>query len=628
MILRVFLFLIFWCWALTLSAQDLAADLDKRIGLAFDNPEIAPETALVEINEVLQEAKKSGLLRQEASARSVKGHLLCLSGQYAAGFKEFKQAQTIRQQTGDQIGVATIYRNMAEYDYDLGNISESLASIRSAIQINQQICEQVPGSPKADSAEINLAMDFVFQSTVLDLEDSKLEAVAVARKAYDICYKFDNPQNRALAALTLGNRYYGVAQGDGDEQTRKNNLDSALYFYQQARLLYQPNPVNLAKCLLNIGAVEADLGHYDAAMQMFKQCKEVNTLLLNDQDVWIATIQIARCLQLQEKYSEAMPAIQEALNTPHDEFPLDWQVKLYEYLTDQYEAIDSTAVALKYLRQATELKGSLIGVDWVRKSAFLQKDLEKTNAQREALKAEKNQLIATGLGIIGVLLLLTLYLTYRFLRERAVKNLLIGKNVGREAALKTIADHLHTNVQLELNTTANNLKQLAAERPELKEALNKVEQATAIVRNISHDYNITMLKHASITEFLEAFFESKQEQHPDIQIDFSSTVTRELDLEMKTGLYRMVLDLFLNSVRHAHPKHIQVLMSETDHSIKLTYSDDGPGFDFEKKLKESNGIGLKEIVEKTALWGGTMKGPAPGASESRYQFEFPIKRAS
>jgi signal transduction histidine kinase len=71
-----------------------------------------------------------------------------------------------------------------------------------------------------------------------------------------------------------------------------------------------------------------------------------------------------------------------------------------------------------------------------------------------------------------------------------------------------------------------------------------------------------------------------------------------LDETTEIMIYRMVLELVNNVVKHADANSITVqLIRYTDH-INVTVEDDGTGFDLERVRKQGEGIGLSNITSR------------------------------
>ncbi|MBN2814506.1 MAG: PAS domain S-box protein, partial [Bacteroidales bacterium] len=69
-------------------------------------------------------------------------------------------------------------------------------------------------------------------------------------------------------------------------------------------------------------------------------------------------------------------------------------------------------------------------------------------------------------------------------------------------------------------------------------------------------------------------------------------------------LYRIILELINNTLKHARSKQITIKLIYGRKNVQLFYSDDGIGFDFDQQLKLGKGIGLRSILNRIELYEG------------------------
>lgn len=78
-----------------------------------------------------------------------------------------------------------------------------------------------------------------------------------------------------------------------------------------------------------------------------------------------------------------------------------------------------------------------------------------------------------------------------------------------------------------------------------------------------------------------------------------------LSSELETNLYRIILELLNNAIKHAGAKEIYLQMIHQDGEIAVTIEDDGVGFNKEA-LNSSSGIGFRNIASRLKLINGTI----------------------
>lgn len=93
-----------------------------------------------------------------------------------------------------------------------------------------------------------------------------------------------------------------------------------------------------------------------------------------------------------------------------------------------------------------------------------------------------------------------------------------------------------------------------------------------------------------------------------IRFDFSTNIVeKRYDSGVETVLYRTVCELINNTIKYAKAKTILISLNEENNSLNLLYQDNGVGFDVEKALLESNGMGLHNIQSRIGSLNGTME---------------------
>jgi signal transduction histidine kinase len=68
-------------------------------------------------------------------------------------------------------------------------------------------------------------------------------------------------------------------------------------------------------------------------------------------------------------------------------------------------------------------------------------------------------------------------------------------------------------------------------------------------------------------------------------------------------LYRIVQEMVNNTLKHAGAKNISLILNVLPDQLNIQFSDDGKGFDMEKKLKLKT-IGLTSILSRVKFLNG------------------------
>jgi PAS domain S-box-containing protein len=71
-----------------------------------------------------------------------------------------------------------------------------------------------------------------------------------------------------------------------------------------------------------------------------------------------------------------------------------------------------------------------------------------------------------------------------------------------------------------------------------------------------------------------------------------------LDKTTEIVVYRIIIELINNTIKHANAENIGITCNKNNENLELVYEDDGQGFDFENALKNKNGLGLNNIINR------------------------------
>ncbi|MEZ4999674.1 MAG: PAS domain S-box protein [Bacteroidales bacterium] len=116
------------------------------------------------------------------------------------------------------------------------------------------------------------------------------------------------------------------------------------------------------------------------------------------------------------------------------------------------------------------------------------------------------------------------------------------------------------------------------------------EISVRITPNVLHDFGLA----TAIQEFCK-FINETGAVTINVKTDKYSVKKRSL---AETVLYQSTKELINNTVKHASAEVITIELKNTRNQIVLYYRDDGIGFDVNKQLELSQGLGLNNIVNK------------------------------
>lgn len=197
------------------------------------------------------------------------------------------------------------------------------------------------------------------------------------------------------------------------------------------------------------------------------------------------------------------------------------------------------------------------------------------------------------------------------LKSRHQSELLRSIIETQEEERRRIALDMHDELGATLSITRMHLLQAEREFGEtsaklahdLENIRKLTENSLASMRRISHELMPPQLKTFGLVKTLESFAE---------QINSAGSVSLTLTTEqftqkhswpVKLALYRVLLELTNNTIKHSGATGIKMNLKDTHNEISVNYSDNGSGFNAENKV----GMGLKNIEGRITSLGGTVQ---------------------
>lgn len=178
---------------------------------------------------------------------------------------------------------------------------------------------------------------------------------------------------------------------------------------------------------------------------------------------------------------------------------------------------------------------------------------------------------------------------------------------SQEKERSRIAGHLHDGLGALLSTIRLNVLLYGQEHEASKvfseETAELLSNSIREVREISHDLLPGTLKNYGLMVAWKELFKQVS-RYPAIEVSLEETgKTQRLSNNMELALYRVSQELLNNSLRHAKASKIALQVFWQEKELRLTYTDDGIGFEPEKAV---GGLGLYNMQSRTQSLGGSI----------------------
>ena len=196
--------------------------------------------------------------------------------------------------------------------------------------------------------------------------------------------------------------------------------------------------------------------------------------------------------------------------------------------------------------------------------------------------------------------------------EEALKYLGSRLIAAQEEERKRVARELHDDLNQRMAVLSIELEQLSQkiEKPfTLRKRVHKLQlQAQEIstdIHRLSYKLHPSKLDHLGLAAAVKTLCdELSLMQNGKPRVHFHQTgLPADLPHDVTLCIFRIAQEGLRNCVKHSGAELVQVLLTKTDHSLRLSVSDNGCGFDTRSELKE-RGLGFISMQERLRLVGG------------------------
>ena len=195
------------------------------------------------------------------------------------------------------------------------------------------------------------------------------------------------------------------------------------------------------------------------------------------------------------------------------------------------------------------------------------------------------------------------------LRAREAEEALAILNV-QESERRRIALELHDDLAQRLSLLAMQLDLLRRSAPDsveefagrLEPLARQVEALSDDIRRLSHQLHPSIVEDLGLESALRQLVTEFERIHK-MPVQLTLHLTSPVPADTATAFYRIAQEALRNAAKHASGAPVRVTLSEVDGEVRLSISDNGPGFDI-TTVRKHGGLGLISMRERARLAGG------------------------
>jgi signal transduction histidine kinase len=154
--------------------------------------------------------------------------------------------------------------------------------------------------------------------------------------------------------------------------------------------------------------------------------------------------------------------------------------------------------------------------------------------------------------------------------------------------------------KLYLSIAANGNEQL---KEALKYPMELIDETMHEIRLLTRR-SVTPKQNINLKELTQALLDNML-KNANIKTSFTYNVVNEIyDDELKLNIYRIIQEQTNNIMKYANAASVVIAIKAYNHTINVTISDDGEGFDVSKKR---DGIGISNIINRVESFNGLVE---------------------
>ena len=432
----------------------------------------------------------------------------------------------------------------------------------------------------------------------------------------------------------------------------QRDFEKARAFYQEA-LDYYTKTENLTKQAhieMNLGQMLVEEGKHKEAFNLLLETKEKLISLNYNADLAIVLNDLGLCAKAMGRNEIALDYFQQALAKTSDD--LYFKADLLQNISNLYLKMKDYESALVYYSQSVESREAYNSLEKEKHLAEIQlqyedqlkenkillleqdKSLQEAEIQKAALSLKRQRVIRNFMIAVLLLIIIGLLVLRHFYRQKIVAQQKLAEQQeentrrktseiikdfrlkaieryqeGQQEERKRIAREIHDGVGSDLAGIKMALEHHLDGAPEdtrTQRILLGLQDACKTVRSISHQLHPPAFAQTDFCAYLSDFVDGLTENLP-IEVDKIFYPKHEIDKlpdELLAEVYRIVQELFNNSIKHAQASMIELQLNLHKAYLNILVSDNGIGMTPKFGQK---GIGMRNISERVEMLKGKLE---------------------
>lgn len=325
-------------------------------------------------------------------------------------------------------------------------------------------------------------------------------------------------------------------------------------------------------------------------------------------------------LRLQGDYAEAGEQLYEGKRIAEEIKHAENTRDACYYLSLYYADLKKFDSAWYYDQRYSVLKDSIINERTRFRSEEINAIYDIAEKDREIAWQNNQRNILIASFVVLLITLGFLYNRYRLRQRnryqqalnRQQNELFNAVSLAQEQERKRIAQDIHDSLGSVLSAAKLKMAEVKDSRPELLadekflSGINLLDEASSELRDISHNIMPATLSKLGLVPALKNLSENISSYKGVSVMFIAHDFETRLNEQVEISIYRIILELINNVVKHAAASRATVQLVKYPDHINITVEDNGKGFDAVKGAEEKTGIGLGSVAARVEYLKGKM----------------------
>jgi two-component system sensor histidine kinase NreB len=206
--------------------------------------------------------------------------------------------------------------------------------------------------------------------------------------------------------------------------------------------------------------------------------------------------------------------------------------------------------------------------------------------------------------------------------EEELKMMMTKMITVQEEERKKVSSDLHDGIGQSLYSLLISVNRLSSEldHPLLGQMQGEVSQLIEEIRGIAWELRPSVLDDLGLVPAIRSFIQ-RFSKHYGIRVHFHCSLTKRLDVQVETSIYRIIQEALTNIRKYAVVEEAFVHINETDGNVQVLIEDKGKGFNPEQQIR---GVGLFSMEERARVAGGSVQVYSRHGEGTRVSLYIPV----